>query len=380
MALASFAADPTGGRGRVHDEAPSAGRTDFQRDRDRVIHSTAFRRLKDKKQVFLFDEGDHYRTRLTHTIEVVQIARALARALDLNEDLAETLALAHDLGHPPFGHAGERALAAAMAEHGGFDHNGQSLRVVTLLEKRYPRFDGLNLSWETLEGLVKHNGPLHPPLPFAIAAYAQEQDLALSTFAGAEAQAAAIADDIAYNAHDADDGLRAGLLTLEGLAEVPFFGALLAGIRTEYPELAAERVQAALVRRTLKTMVEDVVAESRRRLVALDPVTADDVRGAVRTTIAFSTEMMESDRAIKARLKRDVYRHPDVSAVMKKAETVVRDLFRRYHEDPVALPEAWRQPGGSDGARVAADFIAGMTDRYALLEHQRFFGGAADLR
>ena len=380
MGLASFAADPTRSRGRFYEEPPSPGRTDFQRDRDRIIHSMAFRRLKDKTQVFLFDEGDHYRTRLTHTIEVAQIARALARALDLNEDLAEALALAHDLGHPPFGHAGERALAAAMAGHGGFDHNAQSLRVVTLLERRYPRFDGLNLCWETLEGLVKHNGPLHAPLPFAIAEYARQQDLALSTYASAEAQAAAIADDIAYNAHDADDGLRAGLLTLGGLAEVPFFGGILAGIRAEYPELAAERVQAALIRRTIKAMVEDVVTESRRRLFALKPTSADDVRHAGHAVVGFSPAMQESDRAIKARLKRDVYRHADVMAVMNKAETVVQELFRRYREDPAALPEAWRPPSGGDNARVAADFLAGMTDRYALLEHQRFFGGPADLR
>ncbi|HEY5080849.1 MAG TPA: deoxyguanosinetriphosphate triphosphohydrolase [Bauldia sp.] len=380
MARASFAADPTRSRGRLHSEPGNPDRDDFQRDRDRIIHSTAFRRLKDKTQVFLFDEGDHYRTRLTHTIEVAQIARALARALDLNEDLAEALALAHDLGHPPFGHAGERALAAVMANYGGFDHNAQSLRVVTLLERRYPRFDGLNLSWETLEGLVKHNGPLHGPLPFAIAAYAREQNLAPTTFAGAEAQAAAIADDIAYNAHDADDGLRAGLLTLDGLAEVPLFGTLLAGIHTEYPGLAAERAQAALVRRTIKAMIEDVVAESRQRLAALNPATADDVRSADSATVAFSPQMTESDRAIKARLKRDVYRHPDVMAVMNRAESVVKHLFRRYSDDPTALPDQWRPTVGGDTARVAADFLAGMTDRYALIEHQRFFGGTAELR
>ncbi|HEX9769085.1 MAG TPA: dNTP triphosphohydrolase, partial [Kiloniellales bacterium] len=234
MSRAVYAADPASSRGRLHPEPASPGRSEFQRDRDRILHSTAFRRLKDKTQVFLFDEGDHYRTRLTHTLEVSQIARALARSLDLDEDLAEALALAHDLGHPPFGHAGERALAAVMAGHGGFDHNAQSLRVVTRLERRYPRFDGLNLTWETLEGLVKHNGPLvdadgNPVadtagLPFAIVEYAQEQDLWLTTYAGAEAQAAAIADDIAYDAHDIDDGLRAGLLTFDRLADLTLVG------------------------------------------------------------------------------------------------------------------------------------------------------------
>src|SRR5665213_1407269 len=261
MARASFAADPTRSRGRLHSEPGNPDRDDFQRDRDRIIHSTAFRRLKDKTQVFLFDEGDHYRTRLTHTIEVAQIARALARALDLNEDLAEALALAHDLGHPPFGHAGERALAAVMEGHGGFDHNAQSLRVVTLLERRYPRFDGLNLTWETLEGLVKHNGPLHGPLPFAIAAYAREQNLAPTTFAGAEAQAAAIADDIAYNAHDADDGLRAGLFDFSDFGEVDFLRDLDSEIKRLYPDLDRPRRIHELVRRVITLFIEDVIEE-----------------------------------------------------------------------------------------------------------------------
>ena len=380
MTLAPFASDPSASRGRLYPERPSPTRTEFQRDRDRVIHSTAFRRLKDKTQVFLFDEGDHYRTRLTHTIEVAQIARALARSLCLNEDLAEALALAHDLGHPPFGHAGERALAGVMADHGGFDHNGQSLRVVTLLERRYPRYDGLNLAWETLEGLVKHNGPLTGPLPFAIAEYAGANDLWLSTYASAEAQAAAIADDIAYDTHDVDDGLRSGLLTIEGIAEVEFVGDTLRNIRAEYANLAPERERAELVRRMITAMVEDVIAESRRRLDGLNPKSADDIRRAGHPVVGFSERMTVADRAIKARLSRDVYRHTEVMNVMDRAETVVRELFGRYREDTAALPEAWRPQSGGDGARLAADFLAGMTDRYALLEHQRFFGSSAELR
>ncbi len=380
VTLAPFASDPSASRGRLYPERPSPTRTEFQRDRDRVIHSTAFRRLKDKTQVFLFDEGDHFRTRLTHTIEVAQIARALARSLVLNEDLAEALALAHDLGHPPFGHAGERALAAVMADHGGFDHNGQSLRVVTLLERRYPKYDGLNLAWETLEGLVKHNGPLTGPLPFAIAEYAGANDLWLSTHASAEAQAAAIADDIAYDTHDVDDGLRSGLLTIDGIAEVEFVGDILRTIRAEYPNLASERERAELVRRMITAMVEDVIAESLRRLDGLNPKSADDIRHAGRPVVGFSERMTVADRAIKARLSRDVYRHAEVMTVMDRAETVVRELFGRYREDTAALPEAWRLQSGGDGARMVADFLAGMTDRYALLEHQRFFGSSAELR
>jgi dGTPase len=356
-------------------------RSAFQRDRDRIIHSTAFRRLKDKTQVFLFDEGDHYRTRLTHTIEVAQIARDIARALSLNEDLAEALALAHDLGHPPFGHAGERALSAAMANDGGFDHNAQSLRVVTLLERRYPGFDGLNLAWETLEGLVKHNGPLSPPLPYAIAEYATKHDLWLGTYAGAEAQAAAIADDIAYNTHDVDDGLRAGLLSLEGLSEIAFIGDLLAAIRREHLDLSPTRTRAELIRRMISALVNDVIGEGARRLTALAPRSADDIRNAGHTVVTFSPPMAEVDRVLKARLTRDVYREAGVLRVMNRAETVVRDLFAFYREKPSSLPEGWRQASAEGNtARVVADFLAGMTDRYALLEHEKFFGGSHELR
>ena len=386
---APYASDPQTSRGRLFNEPPSPTRTAFERDRDRVIHSTAFRRLKEKTQVFLYDEGDHYRTRLTHTLEVAQIARALARTLRLDEDLAEALALAHDLGHPPFGHAGERALDAAMADYGGFDHNAQSLRVVTELERRYPVFDGLNLTWETLEGLVKHNGPLtdaagHPigryaahGLPYAIRDYAAREDLQLDSYAGPEAQAAAIADDIAYDAHDIDDGLRAGLLTLAGLADTPLLGAILARIAADYPDLAPERTSAALVRSLISTMIADVVAESRARLAALDPTSSDAIRAAGRPTIVFSAAMADADRAIKAMLKQNVYRHRRVMDVMDKAEGVLARLFSRYFDDPAAMPEAWQpSPGGEPGARArrVADFLAGMTDRYALGEYRRLFG------
>ncbi len=379
--LAAYAADPAASRGRLYPEPVSPTRTEFQRDRDRIIHSTAFRRLKDKTQVFLFDEGDHYRTRLTHTIEVAQIARDIARALALNEDLAEALALSHDLGHPPFGHAGERALALAMANDGGFDHNAQSLRVVTLLERRYPGFDGLNLAWETLEGLVKHNGPLKPPLPFAIAEYVEKHDLRLATYASAEAQAAAIADDVAYNTHDVDDGLRAGLLTLEGLSELAFVGDILAAIRREHLDLSPNRTRAELIRRMISAFVNDVIGEGQKRIAALAPTSSDDIRHAGQAVVTFSPAMADVDRILKARLSRDVYREAGVLRVMNGAETVVRDLFAFYREAPSALPEGWRQAAEEGNtARVVADFLAGMTDRYALLEHQKFFGGSPELR
>jgi len=395
-ARAPFAARAEASRGRLYPEPSSPTRTPFQRDRDRIIHSTAFRRLKDKTQVFLYDEGDHYRTRLTHTIEVAQIARALARALRLDEDLAEAVALSHDLGHPPFGHAGERALDAAVADYGGFDHNAQSLRVVTRLERRYPDFDGLNLSWETLEGLVKHNGPLVDgegrgigvyagrPLPVALTAYAELQDLELSTYASAEAQAAAIADDIAYNAHDIDDGLRAGLLNAEGLREVPFLRPIVAAIDAEHPGLQSPRLVNEIVRRLITRMIEDVIGESLRRLAALRPQSADDIRAADHAVIAFSTDVAAGDRDIKAYLKRNVYRHEKVMKVMNAAEGVVRQLYARYRTDPEALLEEWRiavfaEPTEAKRARAIADFLAGMTDRYALREYQRLFDASPDL-
>ncbi len=386
---AAFASDPAASRGRLHPEPASPTRTPFQRDRDRIIHSTAFRRLNNKTQVFLFDEGDHFRTRLTHTIEVAQIARALARALRLDEDLAEAVALSHDLGHTPFGHAGERALDRAMQPFGGFDHNAQSLRVVTKLERRYPDFDGLNLSFETLEGLVKHNGPLLAPgddpatLPAAIRAYSAEQDLELSTFASAEAQAAAIADDIAYDAHDIDDGLRAGLLTVEGLAEVPFLADIMAAIDRAHPGVSGPRQINEIVRRVITRMIEDVIGESLRRIDASAPASAEAVRRLGHPLIGFSAGVASADTAVKAYLKQHVYRHERVMSVMRAAEHVVERLFERYLGDASALPDDWRpRPEDADPVRRArriADFLAGMTDRYALREHKRLFDAWPDL-
>jgi dGTPase len=386
-----YASDPTTSRGRLHPE-PAGRRNAFRRDCDRIIHATAFRRLKHKTQVFVFHEGDHYRTRLTHTLEVAQIARALARALALDEDLAEALALAHDLGHPPFGHAGERALDRCLASFGGFDHNAQALRVVTALERRYPEFDGLNLTWETLEGLVKHNGPLtdragkalRDPLPPGIQLYAMEQDLQLWSFPGAEAQLAAVADDIAYDAHDIDDGLRAELFGLDDIATLALPGEIIAAIRSAYPQLDAGRLVHELIRRLISRLIEDVITVTSGRLAALAPASADDVRAADGAVAAFSPAMAEVDRAIKGFLEPHMYRHKRVSRVMAEAEGVVRDLFARYSSHPGDMPAEWAE-GLTDGdeaarARRIADFIAGMTDRFALVEHARLFDSTPELR
>ena len=396
LARAPYAAAPGRSRGRLHPEPVSATRNAFRRDCDRIIHASAFRRLAYKTQVFVFHEGDHFRTRLTHTLEVAQIARSLARALGLDEDLAEALALAHDLGHPPFGHAGERALDRCLAACGGFDHNAQTLRVVTALEKRYPTFDGLNLSWETLEGLVKHNGPLtladgspigpyrERGLPHAIALHGRTQDLELWSFASAEAQIAAIADDIAYDAHDIDDGLRAGLFALEDLAEVPLIRDILRQIRKEHPTLDPSRLVHELVRRLITQMIEDVIAETDARLRALAPRSADDVRHAAHPVGAFSPAMAEADRAIKGFLYPRMYRHDRIMRIMGDAERLVCALFARYLEQPDDMPAEWAQIVDSGDAaarsRHIADFIAGMTDRYALMEHARLFDSTPELR
>lgn len=393
---APYAVDPRACRGRLYPEDASPTRTEFQRDRDRVLHSTAFRRLKHKTQVFVFHEGDHYRTRLTHTLEVAQIARSIARALMLDEDLAETLALSHDLGHTPFGHAGERALDACMADHGGFDHNAQSLRIVTQLERRYAAYDGLNLTWETLEGLVKHNGPLLDgegtpigeyagrALPEAIRLYASEQDLELWSHASAEAQAAAVADDIAYNAHDIDDGLRAGLFTLDDLREAPVLREILEEVEHRWPGLDAHRSAHEVVRRVITRLVEDVIHEGARRLGEARPASAEDVRRAGQPMITFSEGMMLADKQIKGFLYPRMYRHPRVMRVMRDAEGVLRDLFALYLERPAEMTQEW-----SDGiealddarrARRVADFIAGMTDRFAMQEHRRLFDASPELR
>jgi dGTPase len=393
---APYASDPALSRGRLHPEPLSRSRSAFRRDCDRIIHSTAFRRLKHKTQVFVFDEGDHYRTRLTHTLEVAQVARALARALGLDEDLAEALALAHDLGHPPFGHAGEGALDECLAAFGGFDHNAQTLRVVTTLERRYPAFDGLNLTWETLEGLAKHNGPLtdrqgHPVgryrergVPETILEYSRLQDLQLWSFPGAEAQVAAIADDIAYDAHDIDDGLRAELFSLEDIATVALPGKIIGEIRSVYPHLDAARLVHEFIRRLIGLLIEDVTAQTRRRLDTLAPRSIEEVRNASSPVAAFSPAIGEADRAIKAFLKTRMYRHGRVMHVMNQAAGVVRDLFVRYSEHRGDLPAEWQEglSGAEEGtwARRIADFIAGMTDRYALAEHARLFDSTPELR
>jgi dGTPase len=393
---ASYACDPWGSRGRLFPEAVSPTRSEFQRDRDRIIHSSAFRRLKHKTQVFVYHEGDHYRTRLTHTIEVSQIARALARSLGLDEDLAEALALSHDLGHTPFGHTGEDTLDECMKEFGGFDHNAQALRVVTRLERRYAEYDGLNLAWETLEGLVKHNGPLldahgQPTLryvergvPLAILEYNAQHDLELSTYASGEAQAAAIADDIAYDSHDIDDGLRAGLFDIEELREVPFLDEILTEIDARYPGLELSRRIHELTRRVITRFVEDVVAEGDRRIAALAPTTADDIRQGAETVVCFSQKMREADASIKRFLFAHMYRHPKVMQVRAEADDVLRDLFQRFKNEPEAMPEEWRADLTRDDearlARRVADYIAGMTDGYAILEHRRLFDVTPDLR
>jgi dGTPase len=394
--LAPYAVDPDQSRGRLEPEPDSPSRSPFARDRDRILHAAAFRRLNYKTQVFIYHEGDHYRSRLTHSLEVAQIARSLARTLQVDEDLTEALALAHDLGHPPFGHAGERALDAATQDAGGFDHNAQSLRVVTALERKYARFDGLNLTWETLEGLVKHNGPLtganarqHEggavrPLPEPILDYCMRQDLELATFASVEAQAAALADDIAYNNHDIDDGFRAGLFSFAELADVPIAGRALAQVRTTYPDLDGARLLYETIRRSISAMIEDAVAESSRRLAELAPRSAADVRHAPRTIVAFSDAMRQDLEALRAFLFARVYRHERIARIMGEAEGVVGDLFARYSTDPGALPPEWRELAPLRDSRAysrhIADFIAGMTDRFALAEHRRLFDLTPDLR
>jgi dGTPase len=393
---APYACDPDLSRGRLHPEPVSKSRNAFRRDCDRIIHSTAFRRLKHKTQVFVFDEGDHYRTRLTHTLEVTQVARSLARRLLLDEDLAEALALAHDLGHPPFGHAGERALDACLAAFGGFDHNAQALRIVTALERRYPAFDGLNLTWETLEGLVKHNGPLTDrngaPLeryrahgvPETIAEYTRLQDLQLWSFAGVEAQIAAVADDIAYDAHDIDDGLRAELFKLDDIAGVPLPGKIVGEIKSAHPGLDSGRLVHELIRQLIGFLIDDVVTETGRRIAALNPRSADDVRRAGEPVVSFSPATGEADRAIKSFLKPHMYRHARVMRVMDQAADVLRDLFARYSSHPADLPAEWKEglAGLDEAARARriADFIAGMTDRFALAEHARLFDSTPELR
>ncbi|MDE2378343.1 deoxyguanosinetriphosphate triphosphohydrolase [Bradyrhizobium sp.] len=393
---APYACDPDRSRGRLVAEPPSRTRSPFRRDCDRVIHSTAFRRLKYKTQVFVFHEGDHYRTRLTHSLEVAQIARALARQLGLDEDLTETLALAHDLGHPPFGHAGERALDACLGAYGGFDHNAQTLRVLTALEHRYPEFDGLNLTWESLEGIVKHNGPLtdragapigryrERGVPVGIADYVGTYDLELWSFASLEAQVAAIADDIAYDAHDIDDGLRAGLFRLDDLEAMPLTAEIIAEIGAHYPTLDDDRRGAELVRELISHLIGAVFAEATRNIDAAKPQSARDVRRQGRALVGFPPDVAKEEAGIKSFLYQHMYRHERVMRVMGEAEQILFDLFARYRASPADLPPEWligaEADSEADRARRIGNFIAGMTDRFALTEHQRLFDSTPDLR
>ncbi|MEM6410317.1 MAG: deoxyguanosinetriphosphate triphosphohydrolase [Pseudomonadota bacterium] len=380
---AVFATDWKSSRGRLYEEAPSATRTPFQRDRDRIIHATAFRRLKQKTQVFVAHEGDHYRTRLTHSLEVAQIARSIARTLGLDEDLAEALALAHDLGHPPFGHAGEDQLDECMLEYEGFDHNAQTLRVVTKLETRYPDFDGLNLTWEMLEGLVKHNGPLLTgeqsidELPAAFREYHALDTLEIDQFAGPEAQVAALADDIAYNNHDIDDGIGAGLFSIEDMVELPLVGEVFLQVRSDYPHLNDRKVVYEAVRRLIGVWINDVTGETERRVGEHNPGSAADVRAMPVPLVSFSDHLNEQQRSLRAFLSERMYKYYKVNRMRSQAKRILKDLFDVFQTEPNTLPPPWRadaeQVTGTRRARLVCDYIAGMTDSFAIDEHRRLF-------
>ena len=377
--LAPYACQPGASRGRLHAEKISTFRSPFQRDRDRIIHSSAFRRLKHKTQVFVEHEGDYYRTRLTHTIEVAQVARTIAGALNLNEELAEAVALAHDLGHPPFGHTGEDALHALMAPYGGFDHNAQAIRIVTALERHYADFDGLNLTWETLEGIAKHNGPVLPPHPSALAEYNALHDLELGTYASAEAQVAAIADDVAYSHHDLHDGLRAGLFTEADLCELPVTGPAFAEVDALYPGLAPMRRRHEALRRVFGVLVEDVIAVAQARLEAAQPQSPDDIRAMGTTVIRFSKKLYQELKAIRSFLFHRMYRAPSVVVERKRVTAMIEALFPLFLNDPALLPEDWQADVAAAAdetvlARLVCDYISGMTDRFAIQEHERICG------
>jgi dGTPase len=376
--LASYASDPSRSRGRLHaahgDEIRGP-RDAFQRDRDRVIHSVPFRRLRHKTQVFVAPDGDHFRVRLTHSLEVAQIGRTIARALGLNEDLTEALCLAHDIGHPPFGHAGEEALQEAMLEAGGFDHNAHTLRLLTRLETPYPLHAGLNLSWETLEGLAKHNGPVPRP-SWALAEADGEFPLDLMTWPGLEAQVAAISDDIAYDNHDIDDGLRAGLLTLDELLAVPFVADAWGSVRARYPDVAPERLHPELVREQIGRMVNDVIAETRRRIAESGIESAEDVRAAGRPLAGFSENMAGAERDLKAFLYTNMYRSAPMLEIQNRAKALLAALFATYRADPSLIPLQRRPAQGASipTLRAIGDFVAGMTDRYAITQHRNLIG------
>jgi dGTPase len=389
--LAPYACQPESSRGRLWPERLSSFRSPFQRDRDRIIHSSAFRRLKHKTQVFVEHEGDYYRTRLTHTIEVAQVARTIAGVLGLNTDLAEAVALAHDLGHTPFGHTGEDAMERLMAPYGGFDHNAQALRIVTKLERHYADFDGLNLSWETLEGIAKHNGPVmgpnadkkhDGPLPYALAEVNAQWDLELDTHASAEAQVAAIADDVAYSHHDLHDGLRSGLFTEDDLMELPVTGPAFEEVDRTYPGLEKMRRRHEALRRVFGRMVEDVIAVAQNRLTSAQPKSVDDIRHMGTTVIRFSKPLYQELKAVRNFLFHRMYRAPSVMSVRAEVTRMVDDLFPLFLRQPALLPPEWQGDvlAATDEthlARVVADYVAGMTDRFAIQEHARLFGGNA---
>ena len=381
LPLAVYACRPDQSKGRVFAEDESEMRTPFQRDRDRIIHASAFRRLKYKTQVFVYHEGDHFRTRLTHTLEVSQIARSLARALCVSEDLAEAVALAHDLGHPPFAHLGEDSLQSCNRKHGGFDHNDQSLRVLTVLERKYPGWNGLNLTWETLEGVVKHNGPYEGKVSETLKQLQKQTDLRLKTYASVEAQVAALADDVAYNNHDVEDGLRAGFFTLDDLKELRLLGELLHKVQSKYPDLSEKITIQEVIREMIGAMVMDVLNESRKRLGDLNPKSPEDVRKSSHQVISFSDDMYAKVEELRGFLWSRMYTHYTVNRMRKKVSLIVSNLYDAFMEDPHLLPDNWQErmeeAGGFDDkgccARIVMDYIAGMTDRFAIKEHERMY-------
>ncbi len=388
LPLASYASVPENSLGRVHEEPESRHRNAFQRDRDRIIHSSAFRRLKYKTQVFVYHEGDHYRTRLTHTLEVAQITRTLARSFMVNEDLAETIALAHDLGHTPFAHMGEDHLKVVIEPYGRFEHNDQSLRVLTTLERKYPNWDGLNLTWETLEGVIKHNGPVKGEPHIAARELNEQMNMRFDTYASMEAQVAALSDDIAYNNHDVEDGIRAGLFSISDLEGVPLLADVLAQVRENYPDISERYLVQELKRDMIGYMVDDVLRETKKRLEQVKPESPEDIRNAGMQVVSFSPEMFEKVRKLREFLFKRMYKHYTIERIGVKVERIVCDLFEAFHKNYKLLPENWQRRmedgGGVEDerirARIVADYIAGMTDRYAIREHERLFDLYWDLR
>ncbi len=388
LPLASYACKPEQTLGRVYDEPESRHRTPFQRDHDRIIHSSAFRRLEYKTQVFVYHEGDHYRTRLTHTLEVSQIARTFARSFKVNEDLAESVALAHDLGHTPFAHIGEGHLKEAMSPYGRFEHNDQSLRVLTTLERNYPLWDGLNLTWETLEGVVKHNGPLKGEPHIAVRELNEKMDLRLDTYASMEAQVAAISDDIAYNNHDVEDGIRAGLFSIKDMEQVPILSQVIAQVRKNHPDIKHRYLVQEIKRDMIGVMVDDVLVETNKRLDKVNPESPDDIRNAGMQIVDFSAKMHEKVDQLRSFLFERMYKHYTINRIGVKVERIIGDLFKAFHKNYQLLPDNWQhrieeaqaQDNEQVRARIVADYIAGMTDRYAIREHERLFDLYWDLR